>query len=66
MCQSKCNTNIIRAISFVLRKKGPMTGNISKAFYASHVFFEQKLRLTQRRPKSKKKVEVRGETVRGC
>jgi len=41
-----------------LRKKGPLAGNTSKAFYASYVYFE-KLRIKQAKKKSKKREERR-------
>lgn len=38
-------------------KKGPLAGNTSSVFYGSYVFFE-KLRIKQKKPKSKKRVEM--------
>ncbi|KAK5940900.1 hypothetical protein PMZ80_007317 [Knufia obscura] len=40
-----------------LRKKGPLAGNTSKAFYAAYVYFE-KLRLKQGKDKSVKRKEM--------
>ncbi|KAF4630038.1 hypothetical protein G7Y89_g8109 [Cudoniella acicularis] len=42
-----------------LGKKGPTAGNTSAAFYASYVFFE-KLRIRDRKPKSKMREEMEG------
>lgn len=44
------------------RKKGPLSGNSSKAFYAGYVYFEKE-RLSQGKPKSKKRQEM--EKVHG-
>ncbi|MCJ1466101.1 hypothetical protein MMC07_004720 [Pseudocyphellaria aurata] len=38
-------------------KKGPLAGNSSSVFYGSYVFFE-KLRIKQKKPKSKKREEM--------
>lgn len=40
-----------------LRKKGPMAGNTSKAFYAAYMYFER-LRVKQNKKKSKKWEEM--------
>lgn len=38
-------------------KRGPMSGNTSKAFYAAYVYFE-KLRMRDGKPKTKKRLEM--------
>lgn len=45
-------------------KKGPLAGNSSSVFYGSYVFFE-KLRIKQKKAKSKKRMEMEGVWANG-
>jgi len=57
-CQGSDATPVTSAqLTAFLRKKGPMAGNTSKAFYAAYVYFE-KLRVKQNKKKSKKREEM--------
>lgn len=42
------------------RKKGALSGNTSKVFYAAYIYFE-KLRLKNKKPKSKKRLQMEEE-----
>lgn len=62
-CQGTPSTPVTPGqVTSFQRKKGPLAGNSSKAFYASYVFFE-KLRLKEGRSKTKKRQEM--EEVHG-
>ena len=49
-----------RQVDEFLKKKGPMSGNTSAAYYAAYVFFE-KLRIQQRKDKSQHRLQCERE-----